>query len=281
MQTTTRCSYCKYIGHNIRQCNHPTIQNNINLIREKYATYYHNRNGSIIARSLMVNYLHYSFNLDQIRSIVVRLQIGNASVSKTNGIEFICNYLASQNSLVHLENEPVTWFVDRSPDQIINNGNRVETRVSAHSSSVMYNLVEDLWVAPNPNRPRLQGIAGIAQELIEGTWIPAYRERLHLYQTRPHICVDPIKIKIIGCNNEKQENTFDCPICLDCFDNEKNVKLNCDHIFCDGCIGEVMKTNPHDITCALCRVKVTELKVCSNDVCEKLEANYGDRIRVC
>ena len=278
MQSSTRCSYCKSIGHNIRNCNHPTIDQNLYLIRERYATYYHNRPGSHLARALMVNYLYYTFNLDQIRSIVIRLRIGNASVSKTNGIELICNHLNSQNRLVSLEDEDLTWFIDRNPDPIINNVNRVETRVSAHRPSVVYNLVGDPWSAPSPNIVTLESVAALAQQLINGNWIPAYRHTMGSHQHHNN----PIKIKLVHTNNnENIVSTFDCPICLDCFDKEKTVKLNCDHIFCDDCIGELMKTNSGDITCALCRVKVTDFEVLTNDMCEKLEANCGNRVQIC
>lgn len=279
MQTTLRCSYCKYPGHNIRNCNHPTIDYNLSLIREKHATYYYNRGGSPIARALMVNYLYYSFNLDQIRSIVVRLRIGNASVSKTNGIDLICNHLNFQNRIIDLQDDTLTWSVDRNPDPIINNTNRVETRTSAHLSPLAYELVEDPWTSPNANIASLQGIATIAQQLIQGNWIPAYTHTNYLYQSPPQFHVDPIKMKLVNSKNEKINSSFDCPICLDCFDQENTVKLNCDHVFCGGCIGELIKANIDNITCALCRVKVTTFEVSSNDVCEKLKI-HRDRIEL-
>lgn len=276
----TFCSYCKSFGHNIRNCNHPTIDYNLNLIREKHATYYHNRRGSLLARALMTNYLYYSFNLHQIRSIVVRLRIGNASISKTNGIELICNHLNTQDRLmgIDMEDDHVTWSIDRTPDTILNNTNRIETTVSAHRPSITYNLVEDPWTAPNPNIGSLQSIAAITQTLIENNWIPAYRHVNYSHQLASQI--NPIKMNIVNYNNEKIYTTFDCPICLDCLDQENRVKLNCDHVFCGGCISELMKTNSHEITCALCRVKVTNFEVSSNSVCEKLKTHRG-RIQVC
>jgi hypothetical protein len=179
------------------------------------------------------------------------------------------------------EDQDVTWSIDRTPDPL----HRVETRVSAHRPRVEYDLIEEVWQStPLPlHRPVLtrsvpRGVAENAQLLLDGNWIPAYRHDYLYHQLIPQ--VDPIKMKLIVSNNEKNDKTFDCPICLDCFDEGNSVKLNCDHVFCGECIGEVIRTKPHDITCALCRTKVSHFEVCSNDACEKLKT-YTDRIEIC
>lgn len=244
----SRCSYCNQYGHNIRSCNHPTINLAIQQMRIKYEYCYLNTpRGSIILRLRFISYLHQYFNLPVIRAVVCRLQIGNASMSKRTSIEYIANYFDYQYNASGIEN----WYIDRSPGPIFAS---VDTRESTHSST------------------------NTTYELADITWFTA-RQDVNYTDINYNIQPSTIQMKVVDNVDETLEN-FDCPICLDCVEKKDSVKFNCAHEICCTCMGEMIKTNNQDILCALCRVKVTHLDVCSTNSCEKLKT-YTQRIQVC
>jgi hypothetical protein len=228
----TRCSYCHNYGHNIRTCNNPLINHAIEQMRLRYEQYFFNMpQGSLLLKLHFVTYLQQYFNLPTLHAIVCRLHIGNTTMSKRTCIECIFNYFYCQNNSLDNQN----WYIDRSPDPIFAS---VDTRVSTHTP-IVYNLVDDGWIN--------------ADTRISNS-----------------ITYSSIKMKLVD-NDYKTVENFDCPICLDCVEQNNSVKLNCAHEFCCTCIREHIKTNLQNTTCALCRVKVTHLEVYSNNSCEKLK----------
>ena len=53
-------------------------------------------------------------------------------------------------------------------------------------------------------------------------------------------------------NLEKYELEATCPICMD--DTSNNIKLNCQHIFCNECIKTWLSKQSN--TCPICRIKI-------------------------
>jgi len=51
----------------------------------------------------------------------------------------------------------------------------------------------------------------------------------------------------------------ECSICYEEDRSPNFVKLDCDHIFCKGCIVKIAKTNPSVHKCAMCRHEVTQM----------------------
>jgi hypothetical protein len=244
------CSYCGCQGHNIRTCDHPSINYYIQHMKYRYQLYssapYQAPN---LIRSLFCCYLDQCYNADHIRAVVVHLRIGTTSLSKRHGIQRICNYFDQQSNIV-------VPYPDIPPSYA---HNIVDTRVSIHSQSLNY----------------------ITHQLIEGNWITSYRQQpTNIQLSAPSIIpINTIKMNFVSSYNEQSDNTFDCPICLDCIDQNDGVKLNCSHLFCSTCISQLVKLNTNDITCALCRENITAINVTSNDVCEKLKT-CGNRIQI-
>lgn len=254
---SSRCSYCKAIGHDIRNCNHSSIQHNINLIRERYTLYNNNRRGSPISRALFVNYLRNSFNLLQIRSIVARLRIGNASVSKPIGIECIYNYLNQQDILANLSPEPeedtLAWYIDRTPAIIPTPSytlltNPVQTRVSLHNQQL------------EPDEEDILHEAGLTLEDVQ-VFARAFVNRIN-NTTRVFVpSIRKMQMKLVLNYCDDNNKSFECPICFDCISPHLSIKLNCSHVFCSNCIEQTIKNCQDKMNCALCRQNVTTFQV--------------------
>lgn len=242
------CSYCRREGHNIRTCDHPLINYNIQLMKHRYQEYcsfpYQAPN---LLRRLFSCYLAQCFNAHHIRAVVVHLRIGTTSLSRGHGIQRICDYFELQSNMIN-------YYPNVPPSNTHTNiSNIVDTRVSAHSHNIDY----------------------VTHQLFEGTWLSAYNNLpTHIEWTAP-----TIKMNFVSSSDEKTDKTFDCPICLDCVDQNDGVKLNCSHLFCSTCISQVVKLNTNDINCALCRENISTLSVTSKDVCEKLKT-CGNRIQI-
>jgi len=247
------CSYCRCHGHNIRTCDHPLISYNIQHMKYRYQLYCSNPfQTPHLLRRLFSCYLAQCYNADHIRAVVVHLRIGTTSLSKHHGIQRICDYFDQQSNII-------VPYPNVLPSNIHTNvSNIVDTRVSTHS----------------------QAINHIANQLIEGYWIPSYRQPTEIHwNAPPTIPTNTIKMNLVSSFDESSSSTFDCPICLDCIHESDGVKLNCSHIFCSTCISHLVKLNTNDINCALCRENISTLSVASNDVCETLKT-CGNRIQI-
>ena len=51
----------------------------------------------------------------------------------------------------------------------------------------------------------------------------------------------------------------ECSICYEDYQTPDSVKLDCGHIFCNGCIVAIAKTQPSVHKCAMCRHEVTQM----------------------
>jgi len=56
-------------------------------------------------------------------------------------------------------------------------------------------------------------------------------------------------------------NKYECFECDICYLNKTNNKLNCNHNFCSGCIGEWLKNHN---TCPMCRSSINEIEIYKN-----------------
>lgn len=100
MSSRNTCSYCRREGHDIRTCDHPIINHNIQRMKHRYQLYYSSPYQSAhLLRRLFTCYLS-NYSADHIRAVVVHLRIGTTSLSKSHGIQRICDYFEQQSNII-------------------------------------------------------------------------------------------------------------------------------------------------------------------------------------
>jgi hypothetical protein len=85
----------------------------------------------------------------------------------------------------------------------------------------------------------------------------------HLNKTRPPPFKFTMSNDFIGCCKEGGA-AFDCPICLEHFKHDKEVLLNCGHIFCKDCLFTTIEINIQKEKappCPLCRFPVEKVSI--------------------
>jgi len=66
--------------------------------------------------------------------------------------------------------------------------------------------------------------------------------------------------QIIVTVEEPTDDLFqECSICYEDYKTQNSVKLDCGHIFCNGCIVAIAKTRQSVHKCAMCRREVTQM----------------------
>jgi ATP-dependent Lon protease len=97
------------------------------------------------------------------------------------------------------------------------------------------------------NEPGVRKLKEIFFELIGYINLKYLKELQYSFVSLP-ICITKEEIE----NLEKFEVLSNCPICME--ETDKNIKLNCNHIFCSLCIEKWLLDKSN--TCPTCRVKV-------------------------
>jgi len=70
---------------------------------------------------------------------------------------------------------------------------------------------------------------------------------------------EKIQINTTILEEERINETLECPICLDAFSLEATYETNCRHSFCVECTTTHLKKDTHN-KCPMCRTKITALE---------------------
>ena len=87
----------------------------------------------------------------------------------------------------------------------------------------------------------------------------------------------------VFCNDKKQIGEFECPICYETFSCNKQVKTDCNHIYCETCLVSMMRSAQTDlktVDCAMCRGKCSSLETYDDDTFETISdtLNYIENL---
>jgi hypothetical protein len=84
----------------------------------------------------------------------------------------------------------------------------------------------------------------------------------------------PIQITPIFDLLEEDTDDIECAICFDSIIRANQVTLNCSHQFCGVCINDCLEKSNGELSCALCRTKITSISSKNIDIystlCKKI-----------
>lgn len=89
-----------------------------------------------------------------------------------------------------------------------------------------------------------------------------------------HIHIDSEWIPTDGV--EDPDAVFDCSICYDTYNTQKEIQLNCGHVYCPECIFTTIETNLQKMTvppCPLCRSDITKITIKELECYEAFQRN--------
>ena len=101
----------------------------------------------------------------------------------------------------------------------------------------------------------------------------------HYYYLKPPFSILQKKMYFNSCilSNENNDETFDCPICIENeIDMKEKIQLNCSHNVCNCCFQgylDQLKENKKP-TCSLCREIITHVHVVNEEYLYCLEKKY-------
>lgn len=239
------CCICKLSGHNIRQCQDPTITFKLMKLRCKnwksintsdlWTTYnWLNSQPTTILRAILIHKYRYSSKTDAKRklcAIIMELEFKNINLENA----FWRVYLpAGFTQLFPIDNVKETDLLIANILPYQPNADLTGLTNNGLIHILMPLIMEHLQAQDPLNNHRAQ-----------------YRNRIrHVEKT--------VNVRI-------EEEPFECSVCYEEVQNAKIVKLGCNHEFCTSCIGtHIGQTKTAAVLCPLCRGEITTISVCSN-----------------
>jgi hypothetical protein len=224
------CSYCHTVGHHIRRCNSPLIDEYYNVVKSYYENMYSLNNG----KSLFINFVNLNYDAITIKVMGLKYMGGilpgvffQRNFSKSVLIEKLWEHFNGTlgyhsdilppvpDEVPSYAQDLLSWTIDRSPDII------------------PPTFAEDDFIPFSPIN-LMQSFDAVATS--------------KKYDINIKIEEDRLKI-----------NYEDCGICFELTTGSDMIKLNCGHKFCGQCIKGCM--NVGKTSCAMCRCPMKNITV--------------------
>jgi hypothetical protein len=250
-RVTARCSFCRDGSHNIRGCNHESIDDLYNKFNTLfiYASIY--EQSEEITRNMFVNTLCRSFSIRELKVIAVRFTGARSDQPKLNLAFHIWVYFLNLATVAQQTQVVI-------PDITLQEQVRYFNQVLADVEHVLLPL-------------QRQADADEAEDFIP---IP-----INLNTVFDAVATPPKKYRInpiLFCSetDEELEEVNECTICYESFKMMDSVTLNCEHQFCGGCISNLCRTTTKwHLNCPLCREQISSFIVKSDELLEAVTNN--------
>jgi hypothetical protein len=165
------------------------------------------------------------------------------------------------------------WLKTLNPNLIICCARRFCASHSIVYSECLKNVIIKVWNYPNPSREEIDFIAfqQSQDEFIENyerTLNEFYNFSTNKQNNNTNIIMD----MDMDIDSHEIPET-ECIICYETINHNKMVLLNCNHSFCYKCIIESNnnKNRNNDLCCAVCRVKIINIRCRDNHIKNMLE----------
>lgn len=240
-QLTRRCSCCRNEGHNITQCNDPTLLN--------FRTNLTNRRNELREiHSIDIN--------EKITYFEMWLYGQDHNLIKSYAMRFCGAYSRNNLQLCVQKIISLLWNVEANI-------------FGSHSQT--YGIIHDYTPLPAISIMDIQAdsLYYLDLRLIEILTGLRNREQINDENTK-------FEINTVLCIDvEELETEEDCNICYEKTQKCKMVTLNCKHKFCGDCVSQTLKKcNKFRFpNCAMCRTKIDCILVNSNEVLNTLKEN--------
>ena len=234
------CSFCREDDHFVNCCNSPRLEEFQNRLYYKKIELLASQDGGDLNHKMREFELWLS-------------TIDDRPLLKAYAVRYCRAYTRDtlDESILCIKRK--IWSEERS--QLLQE-NRVEEPEIVEAVNQFVHLVAQLR-NEDPNE-----VTDTQQDLLEDviTWLidrnPDYTllERLRNNTTNK-------KMEVVCLHEERErEKTEECSICYELTEYSNQVKLNCDHEFCGGCVKKIIEKN-NQPCCAFCRVPIEKIKV--------------------
>jgi len=259
MAISTKCGYCKVLGHQISRCTSEMgmhVYNNIKSRAIDYLTT--NTQSTIHFRALLFyDHLENSYSLKELRFVTAKLMIGAYGTKPMLAARIIHDYFFKD--ILLRQNQVILSFNDRvNLDEYMKFWKDIEIGVEYHIAEAELNAYFDFLDS-------LEIIDDYIADDNTDTFISKFQIL--------------VSMKMNELNNTKEKvETFECVICMEdeCDESDK-VDIDCNHSFCKDCVVRVMNVSQYNHKhpcCALCRKEYSTIYVRNKDIMEIINSNY-------
>jgi uncharacterized protein YfcZ (UPF0381/DUF406 family) len=239
------CSFCREDDHFISNCNSPRFSQFEMMLLQKKVHYLHRENGNVVhAMNEFETWLCTINDRALVRAYATRYCGGYARDSIDNSVSFIIRKI---------------WREERS--QLLEE-NRIEVPEIIEAVNQFVHLVTQLRDNdPNEVTDTQQHLLG---DVI--TWlIDRNPDYTLLERLRNNTNNKKMEVVCLHQESKEKEETEECSICYELTEYSNQVKLNCHHEFCGGCVKKIIEKN-NQPCCAFCRVPIEKIKVKSTNM---------------